>query len=213
MTPHAPSSTNAPRRRRLAIRLLGSAAVLAAASGAWSAATWSALSDTSVTPANAVSTGSVDLSDNDSGGGLLMLGSARPGDSVTGCIQVTYSGSAPAKVRLFGATAGGTGLADHLDLTVTRGTVAAGAGFGSCTTFTPDATDYLGSGSGVVYAGTLADFPADGAGALADPTASAAATWNSGDVHTYRFRATLRNDPAAQGTTATPSFTWEATSL
>jgi hypothetical protein len=32
-------------------------------------------------------------------------------------------------------------------------------------------------------------------------------------VHSYRFQATLRNNPAAQGTTATPSFTWAATSL
>lgn len=213
MALHSSSSTDAPRRGRLAIRLLASAAVLAAASGAWSAATWSALSDTSATPGNSVTAGSVDLSDNDSGGGLLVLASARPNDSVTGCVRVTYSGSAPAKVRLFGATAGGTGLANHLDLTVTRGTLSPGAGFGSCTTFTPDATNYLGSGSGVVYVGTLAAFPADGSGALADPTAAAATTWNAGDVHSYRFQATLRNTPAAQGTTATPSFTWAARSL
>jgi hypothetical protein len=31
-------------------------------------------------------------------------------------------------------------------------------------------------------------------------------------VHSYRFQATLRNDPNAQGKTAAPSFTWEATS-
>jgi len=101
-------STDPPRRRRLGIRLLASAAVLTVASGAWSAATWSALSDSSVTPANSVTAGSVDLSDNDSGGGLLALGTARPNDVVTGCIRVTYSGSAPARVRVFGAT-GGTG--------------------------------------------------------------------------------------------------------
>jgi hypothetical protein len=187
--------------------------VLLAVSGAWTAATWSALSDTSATPANAVAAGSVALADNDSGSGLLVLGSARPNDSVTGCIRVAYSGSGPAKVRLFGTTAGGTGLASYLDLIVTRGTLPAGAAAGSCTTFTPDATDYLGSGSGVIYTGTVAAFPAAGAGALVDPTAAAAATWNAGEVHSYRFRATLRNDPAAQGTTATPSFTWEATSL
>ncbi|HMJ94522.1 MAG TPA: hypothetical protein VK486_01640 [Thermoleophilaceae bacterium] len=205
------SSTASPRRRRLGIRLLASAAVLTLASGAWSSATWSALSDSSVTPANTVTAGSVDLSDNDSGGGLLALGSARPNDSVTGCIRVTYSGSAPAKVRIFGAP-GGTGLASYLDLVVTRGTVSAAAGFGSCTTFTPDATNYLGSGAGVIYTGTVAGFPAAGAGALVDPSASGA-TWNTGDVHSYRFSATLRNDPNAQGKTASPSFTWEATSL
>lgn len=185
--------------------------MLTVASGAWSAATWSALSDSSVTPANTVTAGSVDLSDNDSGGGVLALGSARPSDSVTGCIRVTYNGSGPAKVRLFGAP-GGSGLANYLDLTVTRGTLGAGAGFGSCATFTADATNYLGSGNGVIYTGTVADFPAAGAGALVDPSAPGA-TWNTGDVHSYRFQATLRNDPAAQGKTASPSFTWEATSL
>jgi hypothetical protein len=207
------TSDDRPHGGRLAIRLLASAAVLAAASGAWSAVTWSALTDTSATPANTVTVGSVEMSDNDSGGSLLVLGAARPNDSVTGCIRVAYGGSAPAKVRLYGATAGGTGLAAYLDLTVTRGTVTAGSAFGSCTTFTSDATDYLGKGSGVVYDGTLAAFPVDGAGALADPTRSAAATWSTGDVHAYRFRATLQSNPEAQGKTATPSFTWEATSL
>ena len=212
MALHGTSSTDSPRRRRLGLRLLASAAVLTLASGAWSAATWSALSDSSVTPVNTVIAGSVDLSDNDSGGGLLALASARPNDSATGCIRVTYSGSASAQVRLSGATSG-TGLANYLDVIVTRGTVSAGAVFGSCTTFTPDATDYLGSGNGIIYVGTLAGFPAAGAGALVDPSASAAATWNTGDVHSYRFVATLRNDPNAQGKTAAPSFTWEATSL
>ena len=206
-----PRSTDPPRRRRLGIRLLASAVVLTVASGAWSAATWSALSDSSVTPANSVTAGSVDLSDNDSGGGLLALAAARPTNVVTGCIRVTYSGSAPAQVRVFGA-AGGTGLANYLDLTVTRGTLSAAAAFGSCATFTPDATNYLGSGNGVVYVGTVAAFPVAGAGALVDPSAPGA-TWNTGDVHSYRFQATLRNDPAAQGKTASPSFTWEATSL
>jgi hypothetical protein len=124
---------------------------------------------------------------------------------------VTYSGSAPAQVRIFGAP-GGTGLSNYLDLIVTRGTIAAGAAFNSCATFAPDASNYLGSGNGVIYSGTVAAFPAAGAGALVDPSA-AGATWNTGDVHTYRFQATLRNDPAAQGKTASPSFTWEATSL
>ena len=205
-----PRSTDSRRRRRLGVRLLASAAVLTLASGAWSAATWSALSDSSVSPANTVTAGSVDLSDNDSGSGLLSLASARPGNTVTGCIRVTYSGSAPAQVRVFGAT-GGTGLADYLDLTVTRGTLSPASLFSSCTTFAPDATNYLGLGNGVIYVGTVAAFPA-AAGALVDPSAPGA-TWNTGDVHSYRFQATLRNDPAAQGKTASPSFTWEAMSL
>jgi hypothetical protein len=206
-----PSSTNSSRRRRLGFRLLLSAAVLTLASGAWSAATWSALNDSSVTPANTVTAGSVVLSDNDSGGGLLALGTAHPNDTVTGCIRVTYSGTAPATVRVSGAS-GGTGLASYLDLTVTRGTLSAGAAFGSCATFTPDTTNYLGNGIGVIYSGTLAAFPAAGAGALLDPSAPAA-TWNTGDIHSYRFTATLQNNPGAQGKNASPSFTWEATSL
>jgi hypothetical protein len=205
------SPTDSPGRRRLGFRLLLSAAVLTLASGAWSAATWSALSDSSVTPTNTVTAGSVVLSDNDSGGALLTLGTAHPNDSVTGCIRVTYSGTAPSTVRVFGAT-GGTGLASYLDLTVTRGTLSAGAAFSSCATFTPDATNYLGSGIGVIYAGTVAAFPAAGAGALVDPSAPAA-TWNTGDVHSYKFTATLQNNAGAQGKTASPSFTWEATSL
>ena len=104
------------------------------------------------------------------------------------------------------------GLPNYLDLTVTRGTLSAAAAFGSCTTFTPDATNYLGRGNGVIYVGTVTGFPVAGAARWSIPSAPGA-TWNTGDVHSYRFQATLRNDPAAQGKTASPSFTWEATSL
>ena len=65
------------------------------------------------------------LTDNDSGAALLSLTAAGPGDTDTSCITVTYTGSLASSVRLHGAT-GGSGLADNLDLIVTRGSGAGG---------------------------------------------------------------------------------------
>lgn len=103
------------------------------------------------TSGNAFTTGTVTLADNDAGSAILALAVAHPGDSASGCIKVTYSGSLAATTRLY-ATFSGTGLESYLTLKVTRGTVSSGS-FPACTGFTADATNYIGSGSGVIYNG------------------------------------------------------------
>jgi hypothetical protein len=47
-----------------------------------------------------------------------------------------------------------------VDLTVTRGTISSGS-FDSCTNFPADSTNWIGSGNGVVYSGTLQGFADD----------------------------------------------------
>ena len=204
-----PVMTSDPRH--IALKLVALAAALAATSTVWSAGTWSAFHRTSDMPGNSVGAGTVQLGDNDSGTSLLSLSSARPGDTTTNCIRVSYSGTAPAHVRLYGAV-GGTGLAGHLTLTVTRGTFSGTPSAGSCTGFTPDATDWTGNGAGVVYSGALADFPQSSGTAIVDPVSGSADTWSEGDRHGYRFTATLQAVSAAQGKTATADFTWQAVS-
>ena len=166
---------------------------------------------TSDTPSsgNRIEAGSVDLRDNDSGGALLSLSGAIPGDTDSGCIKVTYQGSLPSTVRLYGTT-GGTGLDQYLSLKVTRGTYSGSdPGYDSCTGFQPDATDYIGAGPGIVYDGTLQDYPDDYATAVADPPGGPA-TWTTGEEHVYKLEVTLQANLAAQGKTATQTFTWEA---
>ena len=157
--------------------------------------------------ANAVTAGTVTIADNDAGAAVVALPSAVPGQSSTGCIAVTYSGSLAADVRLYANLSGA--LAPHLALTVTRGTQAAPA-FGSCAGFSADATNYLGLGAGVVYSGALSAFPTSHASGIADAVPAAPETWTAGETHVYRFVVTLANTTAAQGLSQSATFTWEA---
>ena len=110
-------------------------------------------------------------------------------------------------MRLYGA-GGGTGLEGFVDLRITRGTSTSKASL-SCTGFTPDATNYLGAGAGVIFDGTLATFPTS-YGATVDDPPGAADTWKKNEAHAYRVRVSVRDDNAAQGLWAYQAFTWEA---
>lgn len=173
------------------------------------ATTFSAFSSTTANPNNQLTAGTVAIGDNDAGGALVSLTNAKPGDTSSRCILVTYTGSLPANVRLYGSVTGTLG--GYVDLTVTRGTDSSPS-FSSCANFTADATNYIGSGAGVVYSGLLSGFPTS-ASAGNEPTAGSPATWSTSTAHSYRIAATLRSDApaAAQGATANVTFTWEAT--
>jgi predicted ribosomally synthesized peptide with SipW-like signal peptide len=172
--------------------------------------TWSAFSSTTANEGNSFAAGTVVLSDNDTGSSMLALTSAKPGDSDVSCINVSYTGTLASTVRLYGTTTG-TGLDQYLDVTVTRGTAA--AGFDDCTGFTPDATDYDGAGpngNGVVYSGTLQGFADSYAAGLVDPTSGSPESWTNGEAHVYKVSVSVQDNNAAQGLNATQTFTWEA---
>jgi predicted ribosomally synthesized peptide with SipW-like signal peptide len=171
------------------------------------AGSWAAFADTTVNPSSSFTAGSVDIDDNDGGTAMLTIANGIPGSSDTGCIQVSYAGSLPASVRLYGSTSG-TGLDQYLDVTVTRGTISAGA-FDSCTSFTADALNYIGAGPGVIYSGTLQGYPDSFAAGLVDPPGFPE-LWTSGETHAYRLTVTVQSNSAAQGRNATQTFTWEA---
>lgn len=155
---------------------------------------------------NTFSTGTVTLTDNDAGTAMLGLTNAKPGDTDTSCIQVSYTGSLPSTVRLYGTTTG-SGLDPYLNLTVTRGT---GSTFDDCSAFAADAVDYGGGGNGVVYNGTVQGFPDDYTGALVDPTAGSPETWTTDETHDYRFTVTVADSDSGQGKSASQTFIWEA---
>lgn len=197
------------KRSRMA-RALVSAAVLACV-GATITWTHSAFTATTANAGNTLAAGTVSLSDDDSGTAMLSLAAAKPGDTDTACIQVSYTGSLPAWVKLYGTTTG-SGLDAYLNVTVTRGTLSP-ASFDSCAGFSADATDYNGLGNGVVYSGTLSAYPKTWAAGQADPKLSGLETWTTGEAHAYRFALTVNDTNSAQGLDATEAFTWEARSM
>jgi hypothetical protein len=196
------------RARKLLMSLI--AVALTAMSIA--AATWSSFSSTTANPSNGFSAGTVNISDNDAGA-TFSLPNMVPGTTVSGCIQVTYTGSLTSAVHLYGSASGA--LQPYLNLTVTRGSESAPS-FPSCSSFTPDATDYMGAGAGVVYSGTLANFMsshtsfADG---LVDaPGAANGQSWTTNSAHSYQFTFSLPSgvSSAAQGQSTTATLDWEA---
>jgi hypothetical protein len=147
------------------------------------------------------------LLDDDYGSAMLTLSNAGPGDTDEGCMRVTYAGSFAPTVRLYGSTSG-TGLDEFLDITVVRGTISGSSA--SCAGFSPDDTDYLGAGPGVIFQDSMDEFPDDYEDGLADPVEGSEETWTNGESHAYRFVISLADDNAAQSLTATQRFVWEA---
>ncbi len=143
-----------------------------------------------------LTTGTVYLT-TDGGAPMFSLPSLRPGSTATSYATLTSEGSLPVTVRLF-ASVSGTGLAPLLEVIVTRGT-------GRGAAFTPDATDREGDRAGVVFQGSLADFPQDWSAGVPDP-----GIWTAGESHTYRFEVEMPDRRDAQGLTATVDFQWGA---
>ena len=191
----------------MARRLLLTALVLGVFVVVSGAATYSAFSSQTSNSGNSFSAGTVHVTDNDAGTAMLSLSNAQPTATDTSCILITYSGTLDSTVRLYGTIAGS--LASYLTLTVTRGTDSSPM-FDSCSGFTPDGTDYVGAGNGVIYQGNLSAFPTSYAAGLVDPTSGSPESWTTSETHSYRFVVTLQNDNAAQGQSGTAAFTWEA---
>lgn len=195
---------------RTSLKFAATAVVLAALGALAGAATFSGFNDTTTNPANSFSAGSVSISNNTSGSSMMAaITNGKPGDTTSGCVNVTYGGSLPANVRLYGSTSG-TGLDAYLDVKVTRGTIPGSPAAGSCTGFTADTTDYVGSGAGVIFSNTLNNWPHDAATAIVDPKTSSPATWSNGNSHAYKIQVTVRDDVGGEGKNATQTFTWEA---
>jgi hypothetical protein len=195
--------------RSLTLKLAAIAVALACTAVVWAGGTWSAFDRTASSPGNAVATATVSLADNDGGAPLLSLSGARNGSSVTSCTKVTYGGTVPADVRVYGTVSGG--LASYLTLTIVRGTIAGAPAAKSCTGFVADGVDHLGRGAGVIYDGSLSAFPASAASALVDPTSSTSERWDPGEAHAYKLTVTM-NSASGAGMSASADFTWLAAS-
>jgi predicted ribosomally synthesized peptide with SipW-like signal peptide len=168
--------------------------------------TFAALSDTTTNDDNKFDAANIDLADNDSGGFMYQVDNQEPGDSVTKCIQISYSGTLDSDVEMYMSTPVDT-LAPYLNLTIEAGSQP-GAVFPDCTGFTPD--------GGVLYADTLDAFYTDHGGAGDGVAFSPNGTdpWTDGDSVVYRV--TLEMDaaagsrPAGANSAGAHNFTWQA---
>jgi hypothetical protein len=157
-------------------------------------------SGTTGNASNSWATGSVSLTDDDSGTALFATGTdgnLTGGQTVTKCIKVTYGGSLTSGigVKLYGTATGG--LASYLTLTVDQGT---GGAFGNCTGFSVTTAG--------IYSGTLSNFAS-----TATNYSSGVGSWapsSTGATMVYRFTMVVSSSSSAQSTSATGSFTWEA---
>ena len=152
--------------------------------------------------ANAWSSGTVALSDDDTSTALFSAGPVVPGDTGTRCIAVTYDGDIAASVRFYASSVSGS-LGTYLGRVVEQGSGAGNVGgAGSCAGF---------SGT-TIWNGTL-DALATSASGFATGLGTCAPT-GAGQTTVYRITWTV--DPGAgdalQGTAASASFVWEAQS-
>ena len=166
-------------------------------------ATFAAFTSQADNPGNTVTAGTVTLADNDAGTALYNMPAAKPGDSVTTCIKVDYTGSLDADVKLYTPSTIGS-LGQYVNLQVEPGTQSGTPAAGSCTGYTAD--------GGNLFNNTLNNLPTSYATGLADNPGSAT-KWVNGDSVAYRVTATLSasTPDAAQGlTTNAHVLRWES---
>jgi hypothetical protein len=150
--------------------------------------------------ANSWTAGSVKLTDDDGGSGVLFNASnLKPGSTGSNCITVTSDGSLPALVKLYATGASDNGLSAYVNLQIDVGT---GGGFGSCGAFAAGQN---------VFTGTLSTF-----GAATGYTNGIDGKWttsgSANESKVYRITYTLSPSApdAAQSKTSSATLTWEA---
>ena len=131
------------------------------------------------------------------GNARIYSGPALPGVVMDRCVEVVFTGSAPAaEIRLFVSDGGlvDSGLAGDIDLTVEVGSSGS----------VPDCAGFQGDR---VYTGSLADFVA-----RHHSMSSGTGVWiaeSADDSRVYRISMLLQSDPGPRRAEVT--FTWEAT--
>jgi spore coat-associated protein N len=169
-----------PRRVLAALATLLLAAAVAVGSGANFTAS-------SANPSNTFSTGTLDITNTQSGA-IVSMSNMRPGDSQTGTVDITNSGSLSGTFTLAESNVTGAALAGQLDLSITDcGDVASA----DCATGTS------------LYSGKLDSL-----------TSTALGTFAAGQGRRYEFTVTLPSSTgnAFQGTSASAQFDWSAAS-
>jgi hypothetical protein len=168
--------------------------------------TFSAFSATTTNSGNDISSGTVKIDQHTGATTLYSATNKGPGQTVQGCVRVTYSGTITASaVKLYVSSGITNGSNYNLEIDRGSGLTTLDSTM-SCAGFTQSSVAYNGAlGSlGTTYAAGL-----DGK--------AAAATWATNDAVDYRFIISVVDDPTPNAHT-TPNasgshtFTWEARS-
>jgi hypothetical protein len=203
MTPTAspPASPGRPRSRKLLLSLL----IVGLLGGVAAVGSYSAFSATTTNANNRITTGTVAIGNNYASP-LYSITNAKPGDSQTHCITITYTGSLAAAVHLYMTSSTMTVPADNGKWNL-RIDYVTGATDNNCTGAVVGANVY--NADLATWATSHTDW-ASGV-ALDDDTASA--TWNNNSKVQLKFTAT-QNDVGGSGglDSGTHTFTWEAQS-
>ena len=159
--------------------------------------TESAFSSKTNNPSNSWASGSVVISDDDTGSAMFSAAGLYPGATGSRCITVSYTGTLASSVKVYAtAVTDPASVAQYLDLTIIEGT---GGGYGSCAGFSAGPT---------IYTGTLAGFD------LKTSFGAAVGSWSPGSAatRTYRLDYTLNAATPAnkQGSTTAVTFQWES---
>lgn len=192
----------APRKLLASVLVVGTLGTVSALGvfGAFSATTQNA--------GNEISTGTVALGDNDGGLAAFQITGAKPGDSWTQCIKVTYTGSLPADVTNYLSSNIGP-LSPYLSLKLERGTQTTGA-FPGCGDFTPATTGAVVFDA--PFTSTNPPMPRDPATALAEAPVGKT-FWEKGDSLSLRMTLALSSalpDTVQGASSGNATINWEA---
>ena len=97
-------------------KILRSLVVVGVVGAVATAGAFSAFSSQTDNPDNTITAGTVEVEDNDAGGALYSIANAKPYDPKENCIEVKYTGSLPADVKLYrvpGATRRACHVREH----------------------------------------------------------------------------------------------------
>lgn len=181
-------------------KVLRSLVVISVVGAVATAGAFSAFSGQTDNPNNQIAAGTVDVQDNDAGGALYSIAAAKPNDPKESCIEVKYTGSLPADIKLYRVPGALGSLGPYANLKVEYGTQATPS-FPSCTGFTA---------AGTLYDSDLPGFATDYTGGYA-ATPGADGDWDQNETLVYRVTVSIDNDSNAEGlTTGAHSLRWEA---
>jgi hypothetical protein len=151
--------------------------------------------------ANSWSSGSVAISDNDSGTALFSATNLAPGATATRCITLSYTGTVASLVRMYATSPTGGALAGDLDLVISTALPSNGNADPTCAGSYGAWTQ--------VWSGTLATF--NGFTSYAAPVPLAPAwTPASAGLRSYKIQYTLNSGSTQQSANTQTTFTWEA---
>lgn len=204
---HGSAATRRAGRRRPGIVAAAVLVGLLGSGGFVWHSTEAAFTATTNNASNSWATGSVSITDDDSGTAMFTATNLKPGDTGTKCIRVTYGGSVTASGGVkFYATAftdsTPAGLGAAIDLVVDVSADNGAGTFANCGAFA------VGSN---LYTGTLTNLTTAN-----NSFANGLGTWTpaNGTTRTYRIQYTLNSGAgdSLQGKSASVTFNWEARS-